>query len=204
MNIFRCCLHLGAILFFVSALSLENLSASTFFVDSVVTQAAVGQGKVKKSKKSASSVIKSTKDSIQYDVYRGMWFEISFPLGWQVRPSLKGNQDEDNSVFFTALDSAAEFYVYCPRYSGSPTDIEINRETEQQLGQNIEEKDGVRIRTVSMKAKDGSYTRVFEDTVAFIVGRRLVFGFKFRDAAALKKYDPVYVHFKSSFHKFVD
>ncbi len=162
------------------------------------------QAKAKKSKKGGSSVSKSAKDSIEYEAYRGMWYGLYFPLGWLVRPSLRGNRGEDDSVFFTAPDSTAEFYVYCPRYSGKPTDIEVNHATEEQISQTIEEKEGVRIRTVRIKAKDDSYTRVFEDTVAFIAGRRLVFGFKFHDASALKKYDPVYVYFKSSFRKFVD
>ena len=162
------------------------------------------QTAVKKNKKSLSSP-KPEKESALYETYRGTWFGLYFPRDWHVRPSLRdASRGADDSVFFTALDSAAEFYVYCPRYSGKPEDIEIDRTTEEQISQTIEEKDGVRIRTVRIKAKDGSYTRIFEDTVAFIVGRRLTFGFKFRDAAALAKYDPLYVYFKSSFRKFTD
>jgi hypothetical protein len=186
------------VVFFAAILLSGNLSASSLSADSISAQA-----KAKKSKKNGNQS-KPAKDSIEYEAYRGMWYGLYFPLGWLVRPSLRGNRGEDDSVFFTAPDSTAEFYVYCPRYSGSPTDIEVNRQTEEQISQTIEEKDGVRIRTVRIKAKDGSYTRVFEDTVAFIAGRRLVFGFKFHDASALKKYDPVYVYFKSSFRKFVD
>ncbi|MCU0427264.1 MAG: hypothetical protein MUF71_16745 [Candidatus Kapabacteria bacterium] len=156
------------------------------------------------SKKVASKSKKSQKDTLQYEAYRGKWYGLYFPLGWTVSPSLRGNDGADDSVFFTAPDSSAEFYVYCPRYSGKPTDIELKRSTEEQLGQTIEEKDGVRIRTVRIKAKDESYMRAFEDTVAFMVGRRLVFGFKFRDEAARVKYNPVYVYFKSSFRKFTD
>lgn len=147
---------------------------------------------------------KASKDTLEYEAYKGKWYGLYFPLGWQIRPSMRGNDGADDSVFFTAPDSSAEFYVYCPRYSGKPKDIEINRETEEQLGQTIEEKDGVRIRTVRLKAKDDSYMRIFEDTVAFMVGRRLVFGFKFRDDAMRQKYNPVYIYFKSSFRKFVD
>ncbi|MDW8221089.1 MAG: hypothetical protein RML40_11240 [Bacteroidota bacterium] len=142
--------------------------------------------------------------TVQYETYTGKWYTLQFPAGWHVRPSLRGADSADDSVFFTAPDSSAEFYVYCPRYTGKPEDIEIHRLTEDQLGQTIEEKEGVRIRTVRIKAKDDSYMRVFEDTIAFIVGRRLVFGFKFRDDATRIQYNPAYVHFKSSFRKFAD
>jgi hypothetical protein len=198
MNPLRFCLSFCLVVFFAVTLFSENLSANDCSVDSLATQA-----KTKKTKKNVGNP-KPTKDSTEYEAYRGMWYGLYFPLGWLVRPSLRGNRGEDDSVFFTAPDSTAEFYVYCPRYSGKPTDIELNRATEEQISQTIEEKEGVRIRTVRIKAKDGSYTRIFEDTVAFIAGRRLVFGFKFHDASALKKHDRVYVYFKSSFRKFVD
>lgn len=199
MTLYRCRLNLYLILLVAAILLSGNLYAASQIPDSVSAQT-----KTKKSQKIGNTARKSAKDSVQYEAYRGMWYGLYFPLGWLVRPSLRGNRGEDDSVFFTAPDSTAEFYVYCPRYSGNPTDIELNRATEEQVSQTIEEKDGVRIRTVRIKAKDGSYIRIFEDTVAFIVGRRLVYGFKFRDASALKKYDSVYVYFKSSFRKFVD
>lgn len=199
MNLYRCRLNLYLILLVAAILLTGNLSASSHAPDSISAQT-----KTKKTQKVGNTSRKSGKDSVQYEAYRGMWYGLYFPLGWFVRPSLRGNKGEDDSVFFTAPDSTAEFYVYCPRYSGKPTDIELNRETEEQLSQTIEEKDGVRIRTVRIKAKDGSYIRIFEDTIAFMAGRRLVYGFKFRDASIGKKYDSVYVYFKSSFRKFVD
>jgi hypothetical protein len=188
----------SAVLLFVftgaAAAQKQKASAPT---SSAKPSSAKQQGKKKK-----QAAKPSAKDF--YEEYKGTWFSVQFPRGWHIRPSLKGSNGEDDSVFFTAPDSSAEFYVYCPRYTGSPTDIEINKATENQIGQTIEEKDGVRIRTVRIKAQDESYMRIFEDTIAFMVGRRLVFGFKYRDAESLKIYDPVYVDFKSSFRKFTD
>jgi hypothetical protein len=189
------------------------MNISRYFVHCILlcalvlpAQALWGQTPPKKSSKTTTKPDKkqADKEAEMYEAYRGMWFGLYFPRDWHIRPSLQGNQGEDNSIFFTAPDSSAEFYVYCPRYSGKPTDIEVNYATENQIGQTIEEKDGVRIRTVRIMAKDSTYSRIFEDTVAFMVGRRLVFGFKFRDAKALKKYDPIYVYFKKSFRKFTD
>jgi hypothetical protein len=152
---------------------------------------------------------KVAKDAIQYEAYKGKWFGIYFPRDWRVTPSLRdtsaGAGDEVyDSVFFTAPDNAAEFYVYCPRYTGKPKDVEINRLVENQLGQTLEEAEGVRIRTVRIQAKDSSYVRFIEDTEAFIKRRRLVFGVKFVGQEAIKKYNPAYMHFKQSFRKFAD
>ena len=191
---------------FYCRIAVSFFALCTFlYISGMASPCLLAQTAVKKNKKSPSTSTKSAKESPLYEAYRGTWFGLYFPRDWHVRPSLRDDaRGADDSVFFTALDSAAEFYVYCPRYSGKPTDIEIDRTTEEQISQTIEEKDGVRIRTVRIKAKDGSYTRIFEDTVAFIAGRRLTFGFKFRDSVALAKYDSAYVYFKSSFRKFTD
>jgi hypothetical protein len=146
-----------------------------------------------------------SKNGIQYEAYQGKWFGLYFPRDWRVTPSQKDTSSgADDSVFFTAPDNTAEFYVYCPRYTGKPKDVEINRLVENQLGQTLEEAEGVRIRTVRIQAKDSSYVRFIEDTEAFIKSRRLVFGVKFVGQEAIKKYNPSYMHFKQSFRKFAD
>ena len=158
------------------------------------------------SKKSAKKI---AKDAIQYETYKGKWFGLYYPRDWRVTPSLRdtsasADSNVYDSVFFTAPDNAAEFYVYCPRYTGRPKDVEINRLVENQLGQTLEEAQGVRIRTVRIQAKDSSYIRFIEDTEAFVKSRRLVFGVKFVGQEAIKKYNPAYMYFKQSFRKFAD
>jgi hypothetical protein len=189
---FRCCLSVLLALTLVVCFADVSLSAQ-------IQNLPAG-----KPKKSAKQLLKKQSDANEYEPYRGTWYGIYFPKGWFVRSSLKSNKGEDESAFFTAQDSSAEFYVYCPRLSGKPTDIEINRATEEQLGQTIEELDGVRIRTVRIRAKDSTYTRYIEDTVAFIAGRRLVFGAKFRIGDGARLHNQDYVYFKQSFKKFTD
>lgn len=172
----------------------------TFIFCCIVT---IGNDAVaQQNKKSAKKI---SKNGIHYEAYKGKWFGLYFPRDWRVTPSLKDTSSGANdSVFFTAPDNAAEFYVYCPRYTGKPKDVEINRLIENQLGQTLEESEGVRIRTVRIQAKDSSYVRFIEDTEAFVKSRRLVFGVKFVGKEAIKKYNPAYMHFKQSFRKFAD
>lgn len=161
-------------------------------------------------KKTAKKIPAITaKTASKYEGYEGKWYGIMYPKGWSLRPSLKDSASgAEDSVFFTAPDSLAEFYVYCPRYTGKPKDIEIDRKTENQLGQTIEEDKGVRIRTVRIQAKDSSYIRFIEDTEAFIKRRRLVFGVMFRGKdngrEAIQKHNASYLYFKQSFRKFTD
>jgi hypothetical protein len=166
---------------------------------------------IKPSKAKKTSPVKtaaSAKNAIKYLPYEGKWFGVEYPEGWTVRTGLKNPTSEaDDSVFFTAPDSLAEFYVYCPRYTGKPTDIEIDRTKENQTGQTLEEERGVRVRTVRIWAKDSSYVRVIEDTEAFMQRRRLVFAVLFRGNGGrlgAQKYNNAYMHFKQSFRKFSD
>ncbi|TAE24718.1 MAG: hypothetical protein EAZ92_12920 [Candidatus Kapaibacterium sp.] len=156
----------------------------------------------------ANTPAPAAKNSITYMPYEGKWFGVEYPKGWTVRGGLKNEMSgADDSVFFTAPDSLAEFYVYCPRYTGKPVDIEIDRTKENQTGQTLEEERGVRIRTVRIWAKDSSYVRVIEDTEAFMQRRRLVFAVLFRGNGGrlgAQKYNNAYMYFKQSFRKFSD
>jgi hypothetical protein len=187
-----------------------------FFIVNAATPHSFGQQQEKSAKKTTSQANATKKTAkpnplaMQYDSYVGKWYGIEYPLGWLVRPSLKDSASgAEDSIFFTSPDSLAEFYVYCPRYTGKPKDIEINKTIENQLGQTLEEERGVRIRTVRIQAKDSSYIRFIEDTEAFIKRRRLVFGLLLKNQDTtkipiLRRYNAAYLHFKQSFRKFAD
>lgn len=183
---------------------------STFLLFFSCFSLSISQTEKKPAKKASVLTEKNTpKTAAKYEGYEGKWYGIMYPQGWSLRPSLKDSASgADDSVFFTSPDSLAEFYVYCPRYTGKPKDIEIDRKTENQLGQTIEEDKGVRIRTVRIQAKDSSYIRFIEDTEAFIKRRRLVFGAMFRGRdngrTAIQKHNAAYLYFKQSFRKFTD
>ena len=138
--------------------------------------------------------------------YKGAWFEIKYPANFKARPSLASISFEGqyDSAVFMAADGSAEFYVFAPMWNGKPTDIEIDPSKEEYVSQRAEQKGTVTVRRVTIKAKDGSYTRAFEDTENTDLNIRRVFGFKYRNRAAYDKYRNQYLTFKRSLQQFSD
>lgn len=135
--------------------------------------------------------------------YKGAYFDIKYPAGFRVRASLRSDVNPD-SAFFTAPDASVEFYVYSPIWNGEPTDIEINEATEEYVSRNTQMKGGIKIRRVTIRAKDSSYTRSFEDTENTNTNNRTVFGIKYRDQNAYNKYRQTYLTFKKSIRQYAD
>jgi hypothetical protein len=135
--------------------------------------------------------------------YKGAYFEVKYPEGFRARPSLRSDENPD-SAFFTAPDGSVEFYVYSPIWNGEPTDIEINEAREEYVSQNTQTNAGIKIRRVTIRAKDGSYLRSFEDTENTNTNNRTVFGIKYRNQAAYNKYRQTYLTFKKSIRQFAD
>lgn len=146
----------------------------------------------------------SAKNSWQ--TYKGAWFEIKYPSTFKVRPSLESISFDGqyDSAVFTAADRSVEFYVFAPQWNGKPTDIELDARTEELVSEHSETKKTITVRRVTIKAKDGSYTRAFEDTENTDLNIRRVFGFKYRNQAAYNKYRNQYLKFKSSLQQFSD
>lgn len=126
---------------------------------------------------------------------------MEYPPGFTVRASLKNPTFPDwfLSAFFLSPDSAVEFYVYSFGGEGQAADIALNAEKEKVTSQSEKEvkKPAKKIRWVTIKAKDGSYTRSYEDTEFKDSGRQ-VFGIKYRDQKAYEKYKADYLGFKKS------
>lgn len=135
--------------------------------------------------------------------YKGAYFDIKYPAGFKARASLRSDQNPD-SAFFTAPDGSVEFYVYSPIWNGEPTDIEINGATEDYVSQDTQTNAGIKIRRVTIRAKDGSYLRSFEDTENTNTNNRTVFGIKYRNQAAYNKYRQTYLTFKKSIRQYAD
>jgi hypothetical protein len=140
-----------------------------------------------------------------WNVYRGAWFEIKYPAGFMVResmPSATSNKGYD-SVFFASPDGLVEFYVYSPQWSGEPSDIlpdpatEVITDRKEQRG-----KDRTVVFT-TLRAKDGGYWRSLADTMTDN-NTRTVFGYRYKDGAALKMYRPDYLTFKKSLVQYAD
>ena len=138
--------------------------------------------------------------------YKGAWFEIKYPASFKPRPSLESISFDGqyDSAVFTATDGSAEFYVFAPQWNGTPSDIEIDPGKEEYVSQQSEKKGTINVRRVTIKAKDGSYTRAFEDTENTDLNIRRVFGFKYKHRAAYDKYRSQYLTFKQSLQQFSD
>jgi hypothetical protein len=138
--------------------------------------------------------------------YRGAWFEVKYPATFRVRPSLRSSSStrDYDSVFFTAPDDNVEFYVFSPQWNGTPSDIEINPQSEALVSQEITQKSSRSIRRVTVRARDGSYSRSFEDTEDTATNTRKVFGIKYVNAAAYNHYRQTYLTFKASVSQFSD
>jgi hypothetical protein len=137
--------------------------------------------------------------------YAGAWFEIKYPANFRVRPSLQSSSASGyDSVFFTAPDSSVEFYVFSPQWNGTPSDIELNPSTEVLTSQEIEQKAGKTVRRNTIRARDGSYLRAFEDLEDNTTNTRRVFGITYRDRASYNRYRQAYMTFKASLTQFAD
>lgn len=137
--------------------------------------------------------------------YRGAWFEIKYPANFRVRPSLRSSSASGyDSVFFTAPDAAAEFYVFSPQWNGTPSDIEVDLSTEILIARKFEQRSDKTIRRVSVRSRDGRYLRAFEDTEDNTTNTRRVFGITYRDQASYDRYRQAYLAFKASLIQFAD
>ena len=140
-----------------------------------------------------------------WNVYRGAWFEIKYPAGFMVRESLSSATSTKgyDSVFFASPDGLVEFYVYSPQWSGEPTDIIPDPATEVVTDRKEERGKDRTVLFITLKAKDGSYWRSLADTRTDN-NTRTVFGYRYKDGAALKMYRPDYLIFKKSLVQYAD
>jgi hypothetical protein len=137
--------------------------------------------------------------------YEGPWFEIRYPPGFRVRPSQPNTIAAGNdSVFFLSSDGTVEFYVFAPQWNGTARDIEVDPATETLVSQSVTRSGGKTIRRVTIRARDGSYLRSYEDTEDVVTNTRRIFGIKYANAAAYNRYRQAYVTFKASLIQFAD
>jgi hypothetical protein len=137
-----------------------------------------------------------------WKTFNGASFKVEYPPQFTIRPSLKNPTFPDfyTSAFFLSPDSAVEFYVYSFAGEGQATDIALDPKKEMLASQSEKEvkKPAKKIRWVTIKAKDGSYTRSYEDTEYKDSGR-LVLGVTYRDQKAYERYKADYLTFKKSY-----
>ncbi|OGK08821.1 MAG: hypothetical protein A2W80_01575 [Candidatus Riflebacteria bacterium GWC2_50_8] len=142
----------------------------------------------------------------EWKKFEGAWFEILYPADFRVEPSLKGvtSVEGHDSVFFVSPSDEVAFYVFSPQWSGDPSDILLNQETEKQLTLEDSNKDGKQVRQCTIEAKDGSYCRTYEDVQDPQINTRRVFGIRYKDQKTLDQYKEQYKRFQDSLAQFAD
>jgi hypothetical protein len=152
------------------------------------------------------STMGSTSTPPKWRSFKGAYFVVSYPPGFKARKSLPSNSfaGQYDSAFFTALDGSVEFYVFSPLWNGVPQDIERDPQTEEVVSQDLEQKGSVKTRRVTLRAKNNSYMRSFEDKENTKTNNRTVFGIKYRDLSAYDTYRQHYLRFKKSLQQFAD
>ncbi len=139
--------------------------------------------------------------------FDGPNFSVFYPLGWKAQV---GKSDND-AALFSSPDGRAQFAVYSPLWNGNPTDLNINLKREKRVSQlrtKSRAKDSsnsqIETRWQTFRALNGSYTRSIVDVENTTLNTRRVFGFKYKNAAAYKKYLPLFQRFKASLEQYSD
>jgi hypothetical protein len=142
----------------------------------------------------------------KWGTFRGAYFTIKYPPGFKARKSLASNsfEGQHDSAFFKAADGTVEFYIFSPLWNGKPEDIELVPDSEVIVSESNDQKGAVKTRRVTIKAKDNSYLRSFEDSENTETNTRKVFGIKYKDQGAYDKYRSQYLTFKNSLQQFSD
>jgi hypothetical protein len=138
-------------------------------------------------------------------VFKGAWFEITYPADFTPVPSLHGSTAEGyDSATFISPDETVSFYVYAPQWGGEPTDITLDPLRESVVSEKMETQDGLEVRWLTICAKDGGYCRAYQDTMAYQGSVRTTVGITYRNEEARRQYLPEYLKFRQSLQQFAD
>jgi hypothetical protein len=147
--------------------------------------------------------------------FEGAWFTVRYPAAFTVRPGMPGRSSDKNQVdsaYFVSPDKKVEFYVYSPQWNGEPTDYALEPKWETLVAkreQTVKKGSGgfnetIRVQWVTVKAKNGAYTRSWVDTENTTLNTRHVFGIKYTDLKSYQKYRAAFEAFKKSLEQFGD
>jgi len=138
-------------------------------------------------------------------VFSGAWFEIRYPAGFSARPSLKSSTAEGyDSADFIAPGGEVSFYVFAPQWGGTPADITLMPERERLVAELRRQLPEREIRWFTIAARDGSYRRSYQETVARQGSVKTVVGIKYRNEGARLRYQKAYEQFRKSLQIYAD
>lgn len=141
-----------------------------------------------------------------WPTYRGAWFEVDYPPGFAVSPSIESPSlpGEHDSAFFAAPDGSVSFYVYSPQWGGEPIDIRLDDGVERLASESESKQGEVTVRWYTIRAEDGSYAESYQDRQDALSGTRTVLGVRYRDDEAREHHRAEYLRFKTSLKQFAD
>jgi hypothetical protein len=96
------------------------------------------------------------------------------------------------------------FYVYSPQWGGDPFDIRVDASAERLASESESKRGEVTVRWYTITAKDGSYSRSYQDRQDALSGTRTVLGIRCRDDEARERYRAECRRFKSALRQFAD
>jgi hypothetical protein len=104
------------------------------------------------------------------ETYEGAWFQIRYPEGYRIVPSLKSlSADGYDSVFFVAPDESIRLYVCSPQWNRATSDISIQPSPDEELISNDvidSAQEPVEAIHTLIKSIDGQRVRYYERTEA--------------------------------------
>lgn len=138
-------------------------------------------------------------------IFRGAWFDVRYPTDFTARPSLKSSTAEGyDSAEFISPDGTIAFYVFAPQWGGNAADIVLVPEREQLVAEQRRQVRDREIRWFTIAAKDGSYHRSYQETVARQGSIKTIVGIKYRSQETRLRYQNAYELFRKSLKLYAD
>ena len=141
----------------------------------------------------------------QTRTFKGAWFDIKYPASFTAKGSIKSATSDRGyeSAFFQSPDKTVEFYIFSPQWSGDPTDISLK--SNEKLSSTNTQKSGSTIsKWWTIVAKDGSYTRSYQEKRDNSLNTSMIFGIKYKNINAYNRYKSNYLSFKASLTQYAD
>ena len=138
-------------------------------------------------------------------VFSGAWFDIRYPAGFNVKPSLKSSTAEGyDSAEFIAPGGEVSFYVFAPQWGGTAADIALIPKRERLVAEQRRKLPERKIRWFTIAAKDGSYRRSYQETVTQKGSVITILGIKYRNEKSRLRYQKEYEQFRKSLQLYAD
>ncbi len=135
--------------------------------------------------------------------YQGSSYNIEYPQSFTTLPSMKSSGANGyDSSFFKSPDGRVFFYICSAQWIADCSDIKINKSTEVLASERRPKTMGKLTRLYTIRAKDNSYLRSYQEVKSVSGYTRWVVGLKYQDEEALEQYRPEYLRFKESFRPF--